>query len=393
MELSSIRANTLVEHSELGVGQIIEIDGARVRFKFGPDHEKVVSMAEASGEAYRALPVDGLEARFIKDPDEVMSWVYEGQLRLIGAALADSGGESTVGQLQKRLEERFIRPKNTNWKTWWEKARKEAVASSHFEFPQQFNRPILLAATVEEIPVESAFAAPKSAARPSGKASRGQSSLDRDLSADLARLRRDHDTALKQQRESHVADLEAQRKAFERAEAQLAADFERQQESHEKGMALQRENFSQGLDRIQQSYSIELKRRDDEEERLTRQIRTLRAELTKERQESHLEIRKDMLLRIGDILQRAYLSSDAPEVTLSQVRELLPMALKDGGTELLGNVGEIVSFDPRLHHSWEAVASGSMVRVTAPGVVARGGSYGELVILKANVSQQAGVRV
>lgn len=99
-----------------------------------------------------------------------------------------------------------------------------------------------------------------------------------------------------------------------------------------------------------------------------------------------------MLLRIGDILQRAYLSDDAPEVKLSQVRELLLMALKDGGTEPLGKVGEIVSYDTRIHHSWETVASGSMVRVNAPGVVARGGSFGELVILKANVTQHLEVR-
>ena len=169
-------------------------------------------------------------------------------------------------------------------------------------------------------------------------------------------------------------------------------NLERQRENHEREMAQQREGYAKDLEQQRESHSKDLKRRDDEEERLSRQIRTLRAELTKEKQESHVEIRKDILLRIGDIMQRAYLSDDAPEVKLSQVKELLPMALKDGGTEPLGKVGEIVSYDPRIHHSWETVASGNMVRVTAPGVVARGGSFGESVILKANVTQQVEVK-
>ena len=101
MEVGLIRENTLVEHSELGVGRIVEIDGARVRFKFDTDYEKVISMAEATSDKYRGLPDDGLEARYIKDPDEVISWVYDGQLRLVGAALADTGSKGTVGEIQK----------------------------------------------------------------------------------------------------------------------------------------------------------------------------------------------------------------------------------------------------------------------------------------------------
>jgi hypothetical protein len=392
MELQLIKPNTLVEHSELGVGQIIETEGPKVRLRFNPDHEKVVSMSEAHGEAYRALPENGLEACYIKDPDEVRSWVYDGQLRLIAAAMADAGGEGRVGELQKRLEERFIKPKNISWKTWWEKTRKEAVASPHFEFPQQSNKPILLTAKVEDIPVESVFPALKTATRPTSKTSRRQASPDRSLAVELTRLRKDYEAELKQQRENHAADLAAQRKAFDQAGEQLAADLEQQRENHKKDMVQQRESYAKDIDQQRESHSKDLKRRDDEEERLSRQIRTLRAELTKEKQESHLEIRKDMLLRIGDILQRAYLSDDAPEVKLSQVRELLLMALKDGGTEPLGKVGEIVSYDTRIHHSWETVASGSMVRVNAPGVVARGGSFGELVILKANVTQHLEVR-
>ena len=388
MDVGLIRENTLVEHSELGVGLIVGIDGARVRFRFNPDREEVVSMAEAHGDAYRALPDDGLEARFIKDPDEVRSWVYDGQLRLIGATLADAGGEGTPGQIQRRLEERFIRPKNISWKTWWEKTRKEAVSSPHFEFPQQSNKPIVLTAKVEDIPIESAFPAPTTATRPTGKTSRRQASPDRVLAAELAQIRKEHEAELKLQRENHAADLAAQRKAFEENGQQLAADLERQRENHNKDLSQQRESYTKDLDQQRESHSKDLKRRDDEEERLIRQIRTLRAELTKEKQESHLEIRKDMLLRIGDILQRAYLLDDSPEVKLSQVRELLPMVLRDGGTEPLGKVGDIVSYDPRLYHSWETIASGSMVRVNAPGVIARGGSFGELVILKANVTQQ-----
>ena len=386
-----MKANALVEHSDLGVGQIVDIEGPRIHFRFNLDHEKVVSMAEAARDSYRALPDDGLEANYMRDPDEVQSWVFDGQLRLIGSAIADAGGECTVGEIKRRLEERFIRPSKTSWKTWWEKTRKEAVASPCFNVPQQSNKPILLTGKVQDIPVRSAFPAPKKATRPAGRTSLRQASPDRTFADELARLRKEYETELKQQRESYAVDLAAQRRAFEETGEQLASELEQQRENHKKDMEKQRESYAKDLDQQRERHSKDLKRRDDEEERLTRQIRALRAELTKEKQESHLELRKDMLLRIGDILQRTYLSEDTPEITLRHVRELLPMALRDGGTELLGRVGEIVCFDTRIHHSWEPVVHGGMVQVIAPGVIARGGSFGELVILKANVSQQVEV--
>ena len=127
-----------------------------------------------------------------------------------------------------------------------------------------------------------------------------------------------------------------------------------------------------------------LGKKEQEQERLSAQVRTLRAELVSKREDSHLEIRQAMLLRIGDIIQRTY----QPEADTAQVAELLTLALRDGRAEPLGVSGQTVPFNPRYHHHRDQIATGNLVHLVAPGVVVRGGSFGEKVILKASVEPE-----
>ena len=120
-----------------------------------------------------------------------------------------------------------------------------------------------------------------------------------------------------------------------------------------------------------------------------KRIATLEADRASNRELSRLEIREDMLLRIGGIMQRiSYLQriGENPEIQLRELMERLPRVLHDGGAQLLGATGEVVAFNPAHHHSREEIHSGTRVKVSAPGVIATGGSFGDKVILKANVT-------
>ena len=139
------------------------------------------------------------------------------------------------------------------------------------------------------------------------------------------------------------------------------------------------------------AYDVELERKRREEERLRQQNETFRAQMASGRQESRLEVRREMLLEIGDILQRALRQGSPTEDRLLDVIARIPVALGAGGGEPLGTVGETVPYDPRLHHSTVGIPSGTLVRLVAPGVVARGESFGDRVILKANVIQKSEV--
>ena len=55
---------------------------------------------------------------------------------------------------------------------------------------------------------------------------------------------------------------------------------------------------------------------------------------------------------------------------------------------MLGTAGDVVPYDPKFHHSPDSISRGTPVRLSAPGVIVRGGSLGDRVILKANVTHQ-----
>ncbi len=120
-------------------------------------------------------------------------------------------------------------------------------------------------------------------------------------------------------------------------------------------------------------------------------LAAFRAQMESGREESRLEVRQDMLLAIGDILQRANRPDRSAEDRLQDVIATLPTALQAGGAEALGTVGDIVQYDPRLHHSAVAISRGTKVLLSAPGVVVRSRTLSDRVILKASVIQESEV--
>ena len=135
------------------------------------------------------------------------------------------------------------------------------------------------------------------------------------------------------------------------------------------------------LEKLQMSHADRMAIEEQEQERLRNQRRTFEALMASDREESRLEVRHDILLTVGDALQRAYRDERSIEDRLDEVIRTLASALRVGGAEALEAVGENVHFNPKFHHSTAPIRVGTPVTVSAPGVIA-----GKRVILKANVA-------
>ena len=138
---------------------------------------------------------------------------------------------------------------------------------------------------------------------------------------------------------------------------------------------------------LRRAHEEQLEQERKEQERLRQQVRQRNADLAARREESRLEIRRDMLLAIGEVLQLARLGVSCNE-TIGNVEAGLRLALRAGGAEVLESAPG--GYDAGLHSSEEELANSTPVRVVAPGIVVRGETDGDLVLLKAKVSREAG---
>lgn len=123
-------------------------------------------------------------------------------------------------------------------------------------------------------------------------------------------------------------------------------------------------------------------------ERVQRTITDLQQEIKRRREEAQLDIRRDMLLVIGEALQMLSKKDEKSTDLIADVEAGLSIALQAGGAEVLGQVGQAVSYDPRLHQSDKTLREGVSVVVTAPGVRVDTGHLGDLVLLKARVAEK-----
>ena len=142
-------------------------------------------------------------------------------------------------------------------------------------------------------------------------------------------------------------------------------------------------------DELQTSLEAELQQERQEQERLRQQVRERNAELAANREESRLEIRGDMLLAVGEVLQSIHREQGSAS-TAGSVAAGLILALRAGGAEPLEDPRDLVDFDPELHQPEGSVPPHASVRVIAPGVIYRGGIHGDRVLLKAQVKHEAG---
>ncbi len=164
--------------------------------------------------------------------------------------------------------------------------------------------------------------------------------------------------------------------------ARELADARRQHSDELEGV---KESHDKELEKLRMTHADRLAMAEQEHERLRSQKRQIEATMSSGREESRLEVRHDMLLSVGDALQRSFRDDRSARDRLDDVVRTLASALRAGGAEVLESVGSNVYFDPKFHHSPAPISAGAPVTVSAPGVIA-----GERVILKANVTASSG---
>ena len=124
--------------------------------------------------------------------------------------------------------------------------------------------------------------------------------------------------------------------------------------------------------------------------RKSRQVDDLHQELALRREESRLELRKDMLALVGETLQMLSENRPVSESLIADLEAALTLALYAGGAQAFGKKGEIVSYSQRLHDTKESLQEGAPAVITAPGVVVKSERLRDAVVLKAKVQGKGG---
>lgn len=135
------------------------------------------------------------------------------------------------------------------------------------------------------------------------------------------------------------------------------------------------------LENRQRSYETRLAERDD-------LVARLRAEIAAGREESRMDIRQDMLIVISETLHSLNQKQYAPAKMLQLVNDRLRLALRAGGGEEFGSIGDAVDYNPVRHQGDGTIATGTPVRILIPGAMVRGKSTNGRILVKARVSAQ-----
>ena len=133
-------------------------------------------------------------------------------------------------------------------------------------------------------------------------------------------------------------------------------------------------------------HAAELEHEQREQDRLRERVETLRNQLFAGYEQSKLDIRQDMLVIVGELSQLADKQDCPSEDFLRDMRAGLALALQAGDAKTLGVVGDIARFDPLKHQATESVRIGDSVKITTPGIIAKGKRTDDRVLVKAQVS-------
>jgi len=123
-------------------------------------------------------------------------------------------------------------------------------------------------------------------------------------------------------------------------------------------------------------------------ERTKRAVDDLQTQLAKNREEAILEIRRDMLLVIGELMQLTSGKKNKPAEIIPDIEAGLSLALNAGDAEIYGQVGQMVAYDGKLHVAEGTVEQGDSVVIVVPGVIVRSHQTDNLILLKAHVAKK-----
>ncbi len=148
-------------HKSWGFGRITTVDTVFAQFLIDfpnkPGHKMELGFA---AESLKAVAPDHILAKKASDLDGLRKLAALDHLAVIKMVLQSYNGQATVDQIQKALVPDVIR---TDWKKWWEVAKRELKKDGHFQVPAKKTEPIIYQA--EEVSLQNRLLAEFRAAK------------------------------------------------------------------------------------------------------------------------------------------------------------------------------------------------------------------------------------
>ena len=120
-------------------------------------------------------------------------------------------------------------------------------------------------------------------------------------------------------------------------------------------------------------------------DRTKKHLRFLQGEKRQARIGADLEITRDAIIVLGIALQEIATSLEPKSQLTSDVRARIVLALSTLGARPIGQVGDLVPYDPALHEADHPPISGKQVTITAPGMEYYRRSDSPISLLKTQV--------
>ncbi len=132
------------------------------------------------------------------------------------------------------------------------------------------------------------------------------------------------------------------------------------------------------------------KKAESELDRAKRQARYFQGELQNASRVAVLDITRDALLMLGEILQQLVASPHSPSQKIEDANAGVTLVIGSLGAEPFGNVGEVTSFNSKLHTTGQPTSENEPVEIIAPGLKFTRGMDSPLVMIRAQVRVKDG---
>src|ERR1041384_546192 len=128
-------------HKSWGFGRITTVDTVFSRFLIDfqnkPGHQMDLGFA---AESLKPVSADHILAKKASDLEGLRKLAALDHLAVIKMVLTSYGGQATITQIQKTLVPDVI---TSDWKKWWEVAKRELKKDGHFQVPAKKTEPIV----------------------------------------------------------------------------------------------------------------------------------------------------------------------------------------------------------------------------------------------------------
>ncbi len=133
--LTVLAQTTFCHHRSWGFGKITTVDTVFARFVIDfpgkPGHQMELGFC---ADSLKPISPDHILARKASDLDGLRKLAAKDHLALIKVVLNSYGGKATLDQVQKDLVPDVV---SSDWKKWWETAKRELKKSGHFQVPSK----------------------------------------------------------------------------------------------------------------------------------------------------------------------------------------------------------------------------------------------------------------